>query len=118
MAYAGVKSWVTGGSRGIGRAIFSHVGSCRCALALCGRDPDTLEYATGELIRDYGVSVYTRALDVIQPDLLEHFVADAAERFGALDGLVVNAGGSFGGDLVSSSSREWHATWGLERCTG
>ena len=109
----GRKIVVTGGGRGIGKAIARTLARAECALALCGRDPDNLESTTAELFRDYNALVYTHALDVTEPDLLERFIADAAQQLGGLDGLVVNAGGSFGGDLSSSSPGEWQATWAL-----
>ena len=40
---------VTGGSRGIGRAIAGRLAAEGCAVAICGRNAETLERAQAEL---------------------------------------------------------------------
>lgn len=109
----GSRIIVTGGGRGIGLAIAHRLAESGCALALCGRDAGQLANAAADLAERHGAEVYTEALDVTLPDDLERFITHAAQRLGGLDGLVVNAGGSFGGDLASSTSEDWQATWML-----
>ena len=48
-ALAGQVALVTGGSRGIGRAIARRLASMGSAVAICGRDSDALEAVEGEL---------------------------------------------------------------------
>ncbi len=85
---SGQVAVVTGGGRGLGRAIASGLGRYGARLVLCGRDAATLERTAGEL----GGEVLTVPADVsLEADVLR--LRDAAlERFGRVDVLVNNAG--------------------------
>jgi 3-oxoacyl-[acyl-carrier protein] reductase len=109
----GRRVLVTGGSHGIGLATAAMLAEAGCALAICARDGDRLEATAKDLAARFSVVVEARALDVTEPGPLEEFVADAAGRLGGLDGLVVNAGGSFGGNLAGSTPEDWEATYRL-----
>lgn len=85
----GVVAVVTGGTRGIGRAVaeaFLHHGA---AVVVCGRhEPEAGPPAVG------GRQATFVAADVRQPAQAEALVAAVVERHGRLDVLVNNAGGS------------------------
>uniref|UniRef100_A0A914H9X2 3-dehydrosphinganine reductase n=1 Tax=Globodera rostochiensis TaxID=31243 RepID=A0A914H9X2_GLORO len=93
---AGKHCLVTGGSRGIGKAVGAELlcRGCR-ALSLVARDPIALELAKKEL-EEYlqpGQSVRTYPVDLAdEPDKIEAVVREAERHAGAVDLLVNNAG--------------------------
>ncbi|WP_194891333.1 SDR family NAD(P)-dependent oxidoreductase [Catenulispora pinisilvae] len=104
---------VTGASHGIGLATAETLAQAGSALALCARDGLKLRRAVDDLATRFGVTVHAEPLDVTAPEGLEAFVASSAAALGGLDGLVVNAGGSFGRGLPDSTPEDWAATWAL-----
>jgi 3-oxoacyl-[acyl-carrier protein] reductase len=88
---------VTGGSRGIGRAIANGFAAEGCNVAICARGEEKLREAEAEL-KATGVNVYADVADVSQPGQVEAFVSQAAAALGRVDALVNNAGGGRPGD--------------------
>lgn len=86
----GKRALVTGGSKGIGRAIAMGLAAEGCDVAICARDPKGVALAVDDL-KAMGVNAHGASLDVGQRTALEGFVRDAAERLGGLDILVCNA---------------------------
>ena len=89
----GKRALVTGGSRGIGRAIAETFAEEGASVALCARGSETLEEVASGL-RERGVSVYTEAFDVTDSDALTGFVDHAAQELGGLDIVVSNTSAS------------------------
>ena len=87
----GKTALVTGGSRGIGRAIAEAFASEGCQLFLNARDPDRLADTAAEIVQQYGVHVDYAACDVTDGDGVRRMVAEAEERT-PIDILVNNAG--------------------------
>jgi 3-oxoacyl-[acyl-carrier protein] reductase len=108
----GKVALVTGGTRGIGRAVAGRLVEEGCAVALCARSADAVEAAVSELERN-GATLFGRPCDVTAPGALDDFVATAAEALGGLDLLVANVGGIVGGSLLESSDDDWTATFEL-----
>jgi NAD(P)-dependent dehydrogenase (short-subunit alcohol dehydrogenase family) len=91
---------VTGGSRGIGRAVAEGFLDAGADVIVCSRNdpgPDGLprrgnarDYPNGEVSRQ---AVFVEA-DVRKPEDIERVIGEAVSRFGRLDILVNNAGGS------------------------
>jgi 3-oxoacyl-[acyl-carrier protein] reductase len=98
---------VTGGSRGIGRAIAQALAKEGVTLVLAARGADDLE-ATAQQLRAAGAQVRTVVADAARTDDAERIIATATEGFGALDLLINNAGGSRGsGPLDSATDAQW-----------
>lgn len=81
---------VTGGSRGIGRAVALTLADQGMHVAICGRTQDTLEQTAAD-IRTRGVQAWAFQADVSRLQDVEKFVAGAAQASGRIDVLVNNA---------------------------
>jgi NAD(P)-dependent dehydrogenase (short-subunit alcohol dehydrogenase family) len=95
MSAVGSKVWfVTGSSRGLGRALVQTALAAGDRVVATARDPGRLQ-----ALRDqYGDAVLPLRLDVTDPDAAARAVARAKEAFGRIDVVVNNAGFS---DLAS-----------------
>lgn len=85
---------VSGGSRGIGRAIAEALLAEGASVAICGRSAEKGKAALEEMAA--GDRGYFVTCDVRQQDEVEGFIDAAARHFGTLDILVNNAGGTDG----------------------
>ena len=81
---------VTGGSRGIGRAIALTLADHGMHLAICGRTQETLDQTVAAL-KGKGVEAWGFQADVSRLEDVEGFVSDAASCAGRIDVLVNNA---------------------------
>jgi 3-oxoacyl-[acyl-carrier protein] reductase len=88
----GRRAIVTGGSRGIGRAIVQALAGEGCSIAFCARGAEGVESAVAAL-RAGGASVSGAAVDVGDADAYRVWLADAVSDLGGLDILVSNATG-------------------------
>jgi NAD(P)-dependent dehydrogenase (short-subunit alcohol dehydrogenase family) len=97
--FAGRVVVVTGGTRGVGRGVAERFLEAGAEVIVCARSaPDALPGGGGR------EAVFVAA-DVREPDEIEQVVARACERFGRLDVLVNNAGGSPPADAATASPR-------------
>jgi len=80
--------FITGSSRGLGRALAEAVLQAGHSLIATARDPAQL----ADLTERYGDAVRTVALDVTDEAAAQRAVQSAAEAFGGIDVLVNNAG--------------------------
>lgn len=85
----GLKAVVTGGTKGIGRAIAQTLAAEGADVAICARNADEVAQTVQEFAR-YGVRVSGRAVDVADGPALAAWVNDAAAEFGGLDIVVAN----------------------------
>jgi len=111
---AGRVAAVTGGSRGIGRAIAEALLAEGASVAICGRSADKGKAALDEM--NAGDRGYFVTCDVRQQHEVEGFVDDVARHFGGLDILVNNAGGTDGFARVHElSDHAWNnaLAWNL-----
>jgi len=102
----GKVALVTGGSRGIGRAIVHDLAKEGCRVAFSARGEETLR-ATEREVAALGAQVLAVQADMTNTEEVEHFVNKAAERFGSVDILVNNVGGSRGGQTWDTSDEDW-----------
>lgn len=107
---AGRAAIVTGGGRGIGRAIAGLFAAEGAALMLAGRNEAALARAAEEL-RESGATVEYAATDVRDETAVERMTAAAIERLGKIDVLVNNAGIAGPAALVSEiDAADWNET--------
>jgi NAD(P)-dependent dehydrogenase (short-subunit alcohol dehydrogenase family) len=96
---AGQVAIVTGGARGVGRGISERLLEAGADVVICGRsEPESLPGAGGR-------SAHFVAADVRELESIDRVVAFARDRFGRLDVLVNNAGGSPVAPAATASPR-------------
>lgn len=83
---------VTGGSRGIGRAICVALAASGCNVAVNYAGSAAAAEETAALCREHGVDAFALQADVADSAACDAMVKTVTERFGRLDVLVNNAG--------------------------
>jgi 3-oxoacyl-[acyl-carrier protein] reductase len=83
------KALVTGGSRGIGRAVVERLVAEGMRVAICARNAEGVELAVKEL--GPNGEVIGAAVDASDHPALAAWVAESAERLGGADVVVSNA---------------------------
>jgi len=103
----GQVALVTGGSRGIGRAIATRIARDGAAVALgYAARTDAAERTVGEIEAAGGTAVAFR-FDVGRPEDVAAGVAAVVERFGRIDVLVNNAGIAVDGLVLRYKESDW-----------
>lgn len=97
---------VTGGGKGIGRAVASLMACGGAKVVLSGRDAAALETACDE-IRAKGGEALPVAGDVAKPSDADQLCARTLEAFGRADILVNNAGITRDNLVMRMSEEEW-----------
>lgn len=93
----GANALVTGGSRGIGRAIAQVLVAEGANVGICARDPRQLAIAVDEL-RGSGTEVRGTEVDIRDAGALREWIDDSARHFGGLDAYVSNVSAGGGPD--------------------
>lgn len=94
----GRKALITGGSRGIGKAIARALLAEGVDCVICGRSRESLEAAAQALSDEAGRAVHAQVADVRDRRSLEALVTFAADQLGGIDILVNNAARVSGGE--------------------
>ena len=102
---AGKVAIVTGGTRGIGRAIVERLLEERASVAFCGRTRDSVDVA----IRAFGnrEGICGHSADVTQPDDVHRLFQEVDRTFGHLDILVNNAGAGVFHKVGEMTIEDW-----------
>jgi NAD(P)-dependent dehydrogenase (short-subunit alcohol dehydrogenase family) len=112
LGLAGRRAVVTGGSKGIGKAIAAELMAEGAAVTICSRHQDELEAAAVELVKqmpdESAGSVRAMPCDVTEPGQVTEFIEAATAAMGGLDILVNNAGGARPGRFGTLTDDDWH----------
>jgi len=103
---SGKKAVVTGGTRGIGRAITERLLGGGARVAICGRTRESVDRAVGEM-SGLGV-VFGYAADLTDLSQVRSFFAAVDTQFDGLDILVNNAGSARYKKVGEMTAEEWH----------
>jgi NAD(P)-dependent dehydrogenase (short-subunit alcohol dehydrogenase family) len=110
LGLSGRRAIVTGGSKGLGKAIAAELLAEGASVAICSRNADELAATAAELspAAADGAQLLARPCDVTDPAQVTDFVAAAAADLGGLDILVNNAGGARPGRFATLTDEDWH----------
>ena len=97
--FEGRRALITGGTRGVGEAIVRRFAAAGARVATTARSP---------LPKDHAADFFVQA-DISTRDGVDNVVRQVLDRFGGLDILIHNAGGSAapGGGSLALSDDDW-----------
>jgi 3-oxoacyl-[acyl-carrier protein] reductase len=98
---------VAASSQGIGRATAEAFAAEGCRVAMCARNPETLNAAADDIRRRYQAEVLAQPFDVTDPGAVRDFVNAVVQKFGSADICVTNAGGPPAKGFLATSIEEW-----------
>ena len=102
----GSVALVTGGSRGIGRAIAGRLAELGASVAICGRDTQALQ-RTADALQRSSARVFSQAADVTLSAEVADLVAKTEAALGPISILVNNAGTGLFGPAHEKSEADW-----------
>lgn len=108
MRLDGQSAIVTGGSRGIGRAIVDKLANEGASVTTCGR---------GDRPGDLPAAIHWVEADVSKSADCQRLIAENAQKFGKLSLLVNNAGVQIEKTVVDSTDEDWDLLIGIN-CQG
>lgn len=101
----GKTAIVTGGTRGIGRAVVHALLQEGASVAFCGRTRQSVDAALGEFGPDH--KAFGAEADVRMAESVERFVAEVEAKFGGVDILVNNAGVGVFRPVAELTPEDW-----------
>ena len=113
LGLAGKVAIVTGGSRGIGRAVVDLLSSFGTKVVVNYLRDEQAATATVTMARERGSDAAAIQADVAQLPEAERLVHETLERFGRIDFLVCNAGIWEGGPVESIAEDLWDRTFDI-----
>jgi len=113
LGLAGKVAIVTGGSRGIGKAVVDLLSSFGTKVVVNYVRDEAAATATANSARERGADAIPIQADVAQLSEAERLVNETLERFGRIDFLVCNAGIWDGGPVESIAEELWDRTFDI-----
>ena len=93
----GRHALVTGGGRGIGRAVAASLAKAGATVTITGRSPETLEQAIAQ-----GDAHAAAIANVTDAEAVQRAVREAVERCGPVDLMIANAGSAVSAPFMKS----------------
>jgi NAD(P)-dependent dehydrogenase (short-subunit alcohol dehydrogenase family) len=104
---AGRAYFVTGGSKGVGRAVVEALLEEGASVGTCARDRVALHDELGGHSALQGGRLLLHVADVRNSDAVAKSVADTAQHFGRLDGVIANAGAGVTSGVLDAENSVW-----------
>jgi len=108
MILKGKTSIITGGGRGIGKALALKLAQEGSNVAICDVNAEVLEESKKD-IEATGRTVLAEKVDVTNLKEVQDFIQKALDKFGKIDILINNAGITRDGLLVRMNDADWDA---------
>lgn len=105
---------ITGGSKGLGRAIATEMAKAGARLMLVSSDIEALETAKSDIESTAGGEVAVVARDLSRRGSAEESVKEAANRYGRVDILVNCAGATKRGNFFELADQDWDDAYALK----
>lgn len=105
----GKKAIITGGTRGIGRAIVELFAENGADISVAARTSDVLNETTATL-RDAGCNAYGEVLDVADGVALQAWVRNSHETLGGIDIVITNPS-AFG---IGNEEQDWQQSFAVD----
>jgi 3-oxoacyl-[acyl-carrier protein] reductase len=105
----GKKAIVTGGTRGIGRAIAEELAAEGADVAICARNKEQIGEAVAALAKK-GVKAWGSPVDVADTKALRAWIAEATSALGGLDVLVANVSAM----AVAADEASWRKSFAID----
>lgn len=106
LSLKGKVAAITGGSEGIGRATALRLAELGAKIAICARRADVLEKTAAE-VRKVGADVLAVVADASKAEDMPRFIEETVKRFGRIDIVVNNAGGTGQSPFAKVEDPEW-----------
>lgn len=103
----GAVAFITGASKGIGRATAQVLSEEGCMVVITARGEELLEQAAREIRESTGNDVHAIAGDMMVDSDVNAAIDETVERYGRLDVLVPCAGAAPGGVFDALSDEQW-----------
>jgi NAD(P)-dependent dehydrogenase (short-subunit alcohol dehydrogenase family) len=110
----GKVAFVTGASKGIGRAVAGHLAREGADVVITARNAGPLQAAAEKIAADTGRAIIAMAGDMSVTDEVNDCVTKTLDRFGKIDILVTCAGSSPGGLLEDLTEDQWMSSLNLK----
>jgi 3-oxoacyl-[acyl-carrier protein] reductase len=108
MDHSGRLVIITGGSRGIGRAIALQFAVEKAKIIIVHYDPDeSAASETVKMVQEMGSEAESHKIDVSSRDNVAAFFKEITSRYGKIDVLVNNAGITRDNLLLRMSEKDW-----------
>jgi len=108
MELQGKTALITGGSKGIGRAIAEQMLQAGMNVGITGRSINSLNLVTDELTAKYGDNVVSFEADVRDYTAQQNAVSELVAKFGCLNVVIANAGIGHFAPIDEMTHEQWN----------
>ena len=105
---------VTGGSKGIGRAVVLELLKESANVVACARNETNLQELSDSVPDKYRSSLRTLPADVLCEEQMKQVTEKTVAHFGRLDGVVAGAGGGSTGTVLETPAEDWRSQYEIK----
>lgn len=109
----GKVALVAAASKGLGFGIAKALAQNGAKVSICSRNEDDIKAAAKALADEYGVETLATACDLTNKADIDNWVKRTVVEWGAVDALLVNAGGPPAATFKEISEEQWQSAFEL-----